>query len=48
MAFMANTYTQIYIQVVFAVQERQNLIVPERKEELRKYITCIVTARAKN
>ena len=40
---MANTYTQIYIQVVFAVQGRQNLIRPERKEELQKYITGIVT-----
>ena len=40
---MANTYTQIYIQVVFAVQGRQNLILPERKEELHKYITGIVT-----
>jgi putative transposase len=39
---MANTYTQIYIQVVFAVQGRQNLIGPERKEELQKYITGIV------
>jgi len=40
---MANTYTQIYIQVVFAVQGRQNLIRPERKEELHKYITGIIT-----
>jgi putative transposase len=40
---MANTYTQIYIQVVFAVQGRQNLIQPGRKEELHKYITGIVT-----
>src|SRR5215472_9029239 len=40
---MANTYTQIYIQVVFAVQGRQNLIGPERKEELQKYMTGIVT-----
>jgi REP element-mobilizing transposase RayT len=40
---MANTYTQIYIQIVFAVQGRQNLIRPERKEELQKYITGIVT-----
>ena len=41
--FIANTYTQIYIQIVFAVQGRQNLIHPERKEELQKYITGIVT-----
>jgi len=40
---MANTYTQIYIQVVFAVQGRQNLIRLERKEDLQKYMTGIVT-----
>ena len=39
---MANTYTQIYIHVVFAVQHRQNLIKKENKEELHKYITGIV------
>jgi REP-associated tyrosine transposase len=41
--FMPNTYTQIYIQVVFAVEARQSLIRPERKEELQKYISGIVT-----
>ena len=40
---MANTYTQIYIQVVFAVQQRQNLVRPERRDELEKYMTGIVT-----
>lgn len=40
---MANTYTQIYIQVVFAVQDRQCLIPPEHKEEIYKYVTGIVT-----
>jgi hypothetical protein len=35
---MANTYTRIYIQVVFAVKGRANLITPAHKEELRKYI----------
>ncbi len=40
---MANTYTQIYVQIVFAVQGRQNLIRNERKEELHRYITGIVT-----
>lgn len=39
---MANTYTQIYLHVVFAVQARQNLIPKEHKEELHKYITGIV------
>ena len=41
---MANTYTQIYIHVVFAVEGRQNLIKPEHNDELQKYITGIVTA----
>ena len=39
---MANTYTQIYIQIVFAVQGRYNLIRKEYKEELHKYITGII------
>ena len=42
---MANTYTQIYIQVVFAVQDRQCIIRPEHKTELYKYITGIVRNR---
>jgi putative transposase len=42
---MANTYSQVYIQVVFAVQARQYLIRPEVKEELHKYITGIVRER---
>jgi REP element-mobilizing transposase RayT len=42
---MANTYTQIYIHVVFAVEGRQNLITSERNDELQKYITGIVTAQ---
>ncbi len=39
---MANTYTQIYIHVVFAVEWRQALLKPENKEELHKYITGII------
>ncbi len=39
---MANTYSQIYIQPVFAVDGRLSLIRPEFKEELYKYITGIV------
>ena len=42
---MANTYTQIYLQVVFAVEARQCLIRRECKEELHKYMTGIVTER---
>jgi len=39
---MANTFSQIYIQVVFAVSGRQSLVREEFKEELYKYITGIV------
>ena len=42
---MANTYTQIYIQIVFAVKGRQNLISAENREELHKFITGIVANR---
>lgn len=40
---MANTYTQIYLHVVFAVSSRICVISPARKEELQKYMTGIVT-----
>ncbi len=40
---MANTFTQTYIQTVFAVQNRQSLIQPYWKADLYKYITGIVT-----
>jgi putative transposase len=39
---MANTFTQIYVQIVFVVQGRQNLIKNEHKEELHKYITGVI------
>ena len=40
---MANTYTQLYFHIVFAVQGRSNLISKEWKNELYKYITGIVS-----
>ena len=40
---MANTYTQLYFHIVFAVKGRANLISSTWKEELYKYITGIVT-----
>jgi len=42
---MGNTYSQIYLHIVFAVKGRQNLIRVEIREELHKYITGIVTNR---
>ncbi len=39
---MANTYSQIHIQAVFAVQNREFIIRNSWKEELYKYISGIV------
>ncbi|MCZ8286245.1 MAG: IS200/IS605 family transposase [Bacteroidia bacterium] len=42
---MANTYSQIVIQVVFAVNGRQSLISKNNREEVHKYITGIIQNR---
>ncbi|TAF66447.1 MAG: IS200/IS605 family transposase [Cytophagales bacterium] len=42
---MANTYTQIHIQFVFAVKGRANLVRENFREELQKYICGIVKER---
>jgi putative transposase len=42
---MANTYTQIYLHVVFAVSGRACAISSEHREALQKYITGIVTRK---
>lgn len=39
---MSNTYTQIHIQAVFAVQNRESIISNSWKDELYKYITGII------
>lgn len=39
---MANTYTQIYIHIVYAVKWRERLITREWKDRLQKYTTGIV------
>lgn len=40
---MANTYSQMYVQVVIVVKFREALIQKTWKDELYKYITGIVT-----
>lgn len=42
---MANTFSQVYLQFVFAVKYRQSLIPKEHKEELHKYLTALVQNR---
>ena len=39
---MANTYTQLYVQIVYAVKFRAGLIQPSWKDELYKYSTGII------
>lgn len=43
---MANTYTQLYFHVVFAVKGRQNLISIQWKDELYKYIAGIINNKS--
>lgn len=40
---MANTYTQLYIQFVFAVKGRENLIKESFRDELEKVMCGIIT-----
>ena len=42
---MAGTYTQLYIQIAFAVKGRQNLIAEAWKGELYKYIAGIIKGK---
>lgn len=42
---MAGTYSQIYIQVVFAVQGRQNLLQKEWRQEVFKYMAGIIKTK---
>jgi hypothetical protein len=39
---MAGTFSQIYIQIVFAVKGRENLTSKRWQEDLHKYIAGIV------
>ena len=40
---MADTYTQLYIHIIFAVKGRESLIPKQHKEVLHQYITRIIT-----
>lgn len=42
---MASTYSQIYIQYVFAVKGRKNLLHKAWREEVFKYISGIIKAK---
>lgn len=42
---MPNTYSQVYVQIVFAVNGRQNILPAKHREEIHKYITGITQNR---
>ena len=42
---MAGTFLQVYIQAVFAVKGRENLIAEAWRDELHKYISGIITRK---
>lgn len=42
---MANTYSQVYLQFIFAVKGRCSLIPQKYNDELQKYITGLVQNR---
>ena len=42
---MANTYSKIYLQIVFSPMGKENLIPKKHKDELHKYTTGIITKR---
>jgi REP element-mobilizing transposase RayT len=42
---MSNTYTQIYIHIIFSVKGRQNLIQKNWRDELHKYICGIINGK---
>jgi hypothetical protein len=42
---MANTYSQIYIQIVFVVKGRENLLLKPWRDTVFKYISGIIKAK---
>ena len=40
---MANSFSQLYVQMVFAVKNRQAFILPESREKVEKYICGIAS-----
>ena len=42
---MGNTYSQLYIQIVFAIQGRKHFIKEDFRVEVQKYISGIITGK---
>ena len=42
---MTDTYTQLYIRIIFAVKSRESFIPKQHKEALHRYITRIIAQK---
>ncbi len=42
---MPNTYTQLYVQIIFAVQGRKHFIKEDIREEVQQYISGIIASK---
>ena len=42
---MTGIFSQVYIQIVFAVKGRENLIQKDWKDDLHKYISGIIKGK---
>ena len=42
---MGDTYSQLFIQIVFAVQERKHFIKEDFREDVQKHITGIIKGK---
>ena len=40
-----STYSQIYLQIVFAVNGRQNILAKDWRQDIFKYISGIITGK---
>lgn len=45
---MANTFSQIYLHIIFSVKDRERLIKDSYRTELYKYIAQTITNKGKN
>jgi len=41
-SIMANTFTQLYVQIIFAPKGREKMIPKKHKEDIHRYITGII------
>jgi putative transposase len=45
---MANTYSQIHVQIIFAIKGREQLIKEEHREELQNTLQALLPIKIRN